>query len=158
MSTPITSVTREEMQRRTVAFKNLPYLDDRYVDSKMPGHERRNYAVIGPGLGVEGQKAPTPGVVIREGFNFSYVEARPGNGANWHVHDSNETFVPYSGRWRVYFNKRDDDYMEIGPLDVCAVPAGVPRRFANVTPGDPDQLHLIMVILAGSEPKAEFVF
>jgi len=154
---PIRRTTLEEMRSRTAHFANLTYLEDRYVDSLLPGHRRRNYAVIGPGLSVPDQKTPQPGVVIREGFNFSYVEAKPGNGANWHVHDQNETFVAHTGRWRIYFDKDDEKYMEIGPLDVCAVPAGVARRFSNVTADEPETLHLIMVILAGSEPKAEFV-
>ncbi len=157
MPIPIVEIARAEIERRTVPFKTLTYLDDRYADSKLPGHERRNYAVIGPGLGVKDQKTPEPGLVIREGFNLSYVESKPGNGASWHVHDQNETFIPHTGRWRIYFDRNDQHFAEIGPLDVCAVPPGVIRRFENVTQGEPDRLHLIMVILAGSEPKAEFV-
>ena len=48
------------------------------------------------------------------------------------------------------------EYYEVEPLDVVSFPAGVQRRFENITFDEPDEEHILMVIIGGNAPQAEF--
>jgi hypothetical protein len=74
----IREVSPEQMQKRVARYKSLQYPPDRYPDSQLPGHERRNYLVVGKGLQVEGGNDPLSAIPIDEGVQMSYVEAAPG--------------------------------------------------------------------------------
>ena len=153
----IKSVTPEEMQKRVARFKNLKYPPDRYPDSQLPGHERRNYLVVGRGLIVDGGKDPMSAIPIDEGFQMSYVTAEPGNGPMLHNHDSNETFVVIKGRWRVIWGLNEEHSLDLDPLDVCSVPPFVPRRFINVEAGAGGETGLLLTIQPGNAPNVEFL-
>jgi hypothetical protein len=74
-----------------------------------------------------------------------------------HNHDTNETFMPITGRWRCAWNEGADyKFVDVGPCDVVSFPPGVARRFMNVTEGEPDTEHLLLFIVAGNEPAAEY--
>jgi hypothetical protein len=74
-----------------------------------------------------------------------------------HNHDTNETFIAMTGRWRCEWNEGDAlEYVDLDPLDVISLPVGVARRFMNVTYGEPDQEHILMFVIGGNEPQAEF--
>ena len=51
---------------------------------------------------------------------------------------------------------RDSEYVDLGPCDVISFPPGCSRRFMNVTEGEKDIDHLLLVVIAGNGPKAEF--
>jgi mannose-6-phosphate isomerase-like protein (cupin superfamily) len=153
----IRTATPEEMNRRIARFDKLQAPLDRYPDSQLPGHERRNYLVIGTGLVVEGGKDPQSAIPVREGFQMSYVEARPGNGPRLHNHDTNETFVAVKGRWRVIWGLDEAHSVDLEPLDVCAIPPFVPRRFINLTPADGSDVGLLLAVQPGDAPRGEFV-
>lgn len=153
----IRTATPEEMNRRVARFDKLQAPPDRYPDSQLPGHERRNYLVIGTGLVVEGGKDPLSAIPVREGFQMSYVEARPGNGPKLHNHDTNETFVALKGRWRVIWGLGELHSVDLEPLDVCAVPAFVPRRFINLTPAEGSDVGLLLSVQPGNTPRVEFM-
>ncbi len=56
-----------------------------------------------------------------------------------HNHDTNETFVPMTGRWRCSWEVDGRvEHVDLGPMDVISFPAGVQRRFENVTFDEPD--------------------
>ena len=74
-----------------------------------------------------------------------------------HNHDTNETFIPMSGTWRCSWNEGKDLLsVDIGPLDCVSFPPGVPRRFENVTKGEGDKEHILMAIIGGDGPGADF--
>jgi mannose-6-phosphate isomerase-like protein (cupin superfamily) len=74
-----------------------------------------------------------------------------------HNHDTNETFIPMTGRWRCSWELDGKvEAYELGPHDVVSFPAGVQRRFENVTFDEPDKEHLLMFVISGNEPQAEF--
>jgi hypothetical protein len=75
-----------------------------------------------------------------------------------HNHDTNETFIPMTGTWRCSWEneKGEVEAVELGPLDVVSFPPGVARRFENVTPGDPSLEAILMFVIGGNGPKAEF--
>ena len=153
----IKSFTPEEMQKRVARFKTLEYPPDRYPDSQLPGHERKNFLVIGHGLIVEGGKDPLSAIPIDEGFQMSYVEAKPGNGPMLHNHDTNETFIAIKGRWRVIWGLNEEHHVDLDPLDVCAMPPFVPRRFINLEGAANGETGLLMTIQPGDTPRTEFL-
>ena len=74
-----------------------------------------------------------------------------------HNHDTNETFMPITGRWRCAWNEGPEyEFVDVGPCDVVSFPPGVARRFMNVTEGEPDTEHLLLFVVAGNGPQAEF--
>jgi hypothetical protein len=160
--------SRAEMAKRIARFKDLKGSDGGLPDSKMPGCERTLFNVIGfqPPQG-EGDSVTSPvgedaarsaAIKISEGFNLGYCKARPGHGPMMHNHDTNETFIPMTGKWRCSWENADGEveHADLDPLDVISFPPGAIRRFENVTPGDPNQENILMFVIGGDGPKAEF--
>jgi hypothetical protein len=160
--------TREEIMRRVARFADLKGSDGGLPDSKMTGSIRKLYNVIGfqppPG---SGGAVTSPGgddasqlaaIKISEGFNLGYCRAKPGNGPMMHNHDTNETFIPMTGTWRCSWEneKGEVDCVDLGPMDVVSFPPGVARRFENVTAGDPEEEAILMFVIGGNAPQAEF--
>jgi hypothetical protein len=48
------------------------------------------------------------------------------------------------------------EFVDVGPCDVVSFPPGVDRRFVNVTEGEPDTEHLLLFVVGGNGPQAEF--
>jgi len=165
---PRTGLVRADMMKRVALFKDLKGSDGGLPDSKMNGCIRTLYNVIGfqPPKG-EGGAITSPvgdnaarmaAIPISEGFNLGYCRAKPGNGPMMHNHDTNETFIPMTGTWRCSWEneKGEVDYVDVGPYDVVSFPPGVARRFENVTKGDPEEESILMFVIGGNGPKAEF--
>lgn len=166
MALPRVRVDRAAMMRRVVRFKDLKGYDGGLPDSRYPGCERVIYNVLGfqPPEGpnsvvspVGAQAAAMAGIAVQEGFNVGYAECAIGKGPLMHNHDSNETFIPITGDWLFEWEVDGKvEAIELGPLDTIAMPAGVNRRFENITKGNPGETHLLMGIIAGDNPGAEF--
>jgi hypothetical protein len=161
-------LSRADMMKRIARFKDLKGSDGGLPDSKMPGCERTLYNVIGfqPPKG-EGGAVTSPvgddaarlaAIKISEGFNLGYCRAKPGCGPMMHNHDTNETFIPMTGTWRASWESErgEVEYVDLGPLDVVSFPPGMIRRFENVTQGDPNQESILMFVIGGDGPRAEF--
>ena len=97
-------------------------------------------------------------IKISEGFNLGYCRAKPGKGPMMHNHDTNETFIPMTGTWRCsWINEKGEvDFVDAGPLDVVSFPPGCARRFENITKGDPNEDAILMFVIGGDGPRAEF--
>ena len=163
----IRTLTRAEMMKRVARFKDLKGSDGGLPDSPLPECRRKLYAVIGfqPPLSdnaattspVGANASEMPAIAIAEGFNLGYCKARPGKGPLMHNHDTSETFIPMTGRWRCEWNEGDAmQYVDLDPYDVISFPVGVARRFMNVTYDEPGKEHLLMFIIGGDQPQAEF--
>jgi mannose-6-phosphate isomerase-like protein (cupin superfamily) len=155
--------TRAEMMKRVARFRKLKGSDGGLPDSKLPECRRKLFAVIGfqpPAAGdspVGANASAMPAISIAEGFNLGYCKAKPGKGPLMHNHDTNETFIAMTGRWRAEWNEGDTmEYVDLEPYDVISFPVGVARRFMNVTYDQPAQEHLLMFIIGGDQPQAEF--
>jgi len=161
-------ISREEMMKRVARFKDLKGSDGGLPDSKMPGCERTLFNVIGfqPPQG-HGENATSPvgddasqlaAIKISEGFNLGYCKAKPGHGPEMHNHDTNETFICMTGKWRASWEteKGAVEHVDLDPLDVISFPPGMIRRFENVTSGDPDKESVLMFVIGGNAPQAEF--
>ena len=160
--------SREDMQKRIARFSDLKGFDGGLPDSYMPAAERILYNVIGfqPPVGEDsgvvspvGEKAARmSSIKISEGFNLGYCEALPGKGPMMHNHDTNETFIAMTGKWRASWENEDGsvDHADLDPLDVISFPPGMIRRFENVTDGPADQYSVLMFVISGDGPGAEF--
>src|SRR5438045_5056265 len=135
----IRSWSRDEMMKRVARFKNLKGSDGGLPDSPLPECRRKLYAVIGfqPPMSDSdaltspvGQDASAmPAIAIAEGFNLGYCKAKPGKGPLMHNHDSNETFIAMTGKWRCEWNERRAmEHVDLDPLGVISFPARVTRR------------------------------
>jgi len=163
----IRSWSRDEMMKRVARFKTLKGSDGGLPDSKLPECRRKLYAVIGfqPPMSdsaavtspVGDRASAMPAISIAEGFNLGYCRAKPGKGPLMHNHDTNETFIAMTGKWRCEWNEGDAmEYVDLDPYDVISFPVGVARRFMNVTYDEPNREHLLMFIIGGNQPQAEF--
>jgi mannose-6-phosphate isomerase-like protein (cupin superfamily) len=165
----IRSIPKSKMLKRVARFSKLKGSDGGLPDSPLPECTRTLYAVIGfqPPKKKKGGRATTspvgddasamPAIGIAEGFNLGYCKAQPGKGPLMHNHDTNETFIPMTGRWRCEWNEgRAKRHVDLGPYDVISFPVGVARRFMNVTYDEPRTEHLLMFIIGGNRPRAEF--
>jgi mannose-6-phosphate isomerase-like protein (cupin superfamily) len=159
--------SREEMMKRVARFRRLKGSDGGLPDSPLPECRRKLYAVIGfqpPKSGDAAVTSPVgdyassmPAIPIAEGFNLGYCRAKPGRGPLMHNHDTNETFIALTGRWRAEWNEgAHKEYVDLDPYDVISFPVGVARRFMNVTFDEPGKEHLLMFVIGGNEPQAEF--
>ena len=159
---------REEIMQRVARFKKLKGSDGGLPDSPLPECRRKLYAVIGfqppmdrasgAATSPVGEDASAmPAISIAEGFNLGYCKAKPGKGPLMHNHDTNETFIPMTGRWRCEWNEGEAmQYVDLDPYDVISFPPGVARRFMNVTYDEPGKEHLLMFVIGGNQPQAEF--
>jgi mannose-6-phosphate isomerase-like protein (cupin superfamily) len=161
-------VSRQKMLQRVARFSDLQGSDGGLPDSRMPSAERKLYNVIGfqPPKNSGGAVTSPVGDVaaklaaikISEGFNLGYCRAKPGRGPMMHNHDTNETFIPMTGTWRCSWENEEGavEHVDLGPLDVVSFPPGVARRFENVTAGNPEEEAILMFVIAGDGPRAEF--
>jgi mannose-6-phosphate isomerase-like protein (cupin superfamily) len=159
--------TLDEMMKRVARFRKLKGSDGGLPDSDVPECRRKLYAVIGFQPPMTDSPAATspvgedassmPAISIAEGFNLGYCKAKPGKGPLMHNHDTNETFIAITGRWRCEWNEGEaKEHVDLGPLDVISFPVGVARRFMNVTYDEPGREHVLMFIIGGDQPQAEF--
>jgi mannose-6-phosphate isomerase-like protein (cupin superfamily) len=160
--------TRDEMMKRVARFKDLKGSDGGLPDSDVPECRRTLYNVIGfqPPANPQNDATTSPvgqdaaamaAIAIAEGFNLGYCRAKPGKGPLMHNHDTNETFIAITGRWRCAWNEGAAmEHVDLEPLDVISLPVGVARRFMNVTYEEPDREHILMFVIGGNEPQAEF--
>ena len=119
-----------EMNERIARFPDLAPSAQAFVDTRLPGHERNIYNVIGRGVTEDPGLAPA--IAAADGFNVTYVGADPGNGAALHSHPTVEVFIPMTGRWAVFWGDDGENEAELGPMDCVSVPVGVMRGFRNV--------------------------
>ena len=162
------TLSRPAMMKRVARFSRLKGSDGGLPDSPLPECRRTLYAVIGFAPPKKRRNRATtspvgddasamPAIAIAEGFNLGYCKAKPGKGPLMHNHDTNETFIPMTGRWRCEWNEgRRKLHVDLGPYDVVSFPPGVARRFMNVTWREPKKEHVLMFVIGGNEPRAEF--
>jgi len=160
-------ISRAEMMTRVARFKDVKGSSGGLPDSYIPGCYRTLCNVIGfqppesddaSVVSPVGKDASAQAAInIAEGFNLGFAKAKPGNGPLMHTHNTNETFMPITGTWRCEFNEGDArDHVDLGPLDVVAFPPGMARRFMNVTKDEPDVEHILLFVIAGNAPEAEY--
>ncbi|HEX9193384.1 MAG TPA: hypothetical protein VF871_06410, partial [Burkholderiales bacterium] len=63
-----------------------------------------------------------------------------------------------TGTWRASWeNERGRlEHVDLKPLDLISFPPGASRRFMNVTKGPKNKLSILMFVIGGNAPSAEF--
>jgi len=165
---PRRGVRRSEMMKRVARFSRLKGFDGGLPDSRHPDCRRTLYNVIGfqpPKVERAGKQSPVgkraarmAAIKISEGFNLGYCRALPGKGPMLHNHDTNETFICMTGVWRASWeNDRGKvEHVDLKPLDVISFPAGASRRFMNLRKGPGGKRAVLMFVIGGNAPSAEF--
>ena len=165
---PKFGISRSDMMKRVARFAALRGSDGGLPDSNAPQCERTLYNVIGfqPPKDTGGAVTSPVGddaarlsaIPISEGFNLGYCRAKPGKGPMMHNHDTNETFIPMTGIWRCSWENKSGEVesVDLGPLDVISFPPGAIRRFDNVSPAESGDEAILMFVIGGDSPKAEF--
>jgi mannose-6-phosphate isomerase-like protein (cupin superfamily) len=156
---------RAEIMRCVARFKDLKGAAGGFPEDGMAGTERILYNVLGfQAPQGEGEKYSPIGDAAKPhighlaaGFGIAYARAKPGNGPFMHNHDTNETFIPLAGRWAFEYEAEDGNHrVELDPYDVISFPPGVQRRFENVTPAPGEEYGLMMAVIGGDAPEAEY--
>lgn len=138
-------VSKEEMLKRVARFKELKPSLQAFVDSRIPGHEREIFNVIGRGVTEDASLAPA--ITDARDFNVTFVHAGPEKGAALHAHPTVEVFIALSGRWAAYWGDHGENEIVLEQWDTISVPPGVMRGFRNA--GNEDAY--LMAILGGSD-------
>ena len=165
---PRRGIPRRQMMKRVARFSKLKGFDGGLPDSRMPGCERILYNVIGfqpPKTERDGKQSPVgekaarmAAIKISEGFNLGYCRALPGRGPMLHNHDTNETFIAMTGTWRASWQNEKGrlEHVDLKPLDTISFPPGASRRFMNVSKGPKNKHSILMFVIGGDAPSAEF--
>jgi quercetin dioxygenase-like cupin family protein len=167
-SLPRKLYSRKEMMRRVARFDQLKGFDGGLADSYHPTAFRTLYNVIGfqppksedgvIGSPVGRDAARNAAIKVSEGFNLGYCRAKPGCGPMMHNHDTNETFICMTGVWRAsWLNpKGKEESVDLNPLDTISFPPGAIRRFMNLKKGPRGAEGVLMFVIGGDAPNAEF--
>ena len=138
-------IAREAMLKNVFRFGAMPQSDRAFIDAVIPGHNRILMGALGRGTSDENLK---PQVETAENYHIDFIKAEPGNGAALHSHDTEETFICLTGKWRVAWGNDGEEHVDLSYLDGICCPPGVMRTFINVS----DQPALLLAIIGGREP------
>lgn len=166
MLPPARPWSREEMMKRIAFFKDLKGHKTGLADSHLPECERELLNVIGfkPPKAEEDGHSPVgadasaiTAIDIFEGFNLGFVKCKEGCGPLMHNHDTNETFMPITGKWRCHWNEGDDyEYVDLGPCDVVSFPPGLQRRFSCIEAPEGETESVMLLVIGGKNPQAAY--
>ena len=165
MPLPIVKPSKDEMLKGVARFGALVRCTAGLPDMALPEGRRAFLNVLGFDLpqGDEGYTSPFGDEAraavnhLRAGFGVSFIEAEPGKGVLMHNHDTVETFMGIKGRWRVDWEGAEgNDTVELGQLDSFAIPPGVQRRFECVAAAEGESTGLLLGMIEGTAPAAEF--
>lgn len=127
---PLTDIdlTYDEMMKHVARFKEQKSTAKSFIDTRIPGHERNIFSIIGAGVLEDPDLNPS---IPAQDFHLSIIKAEPGKGASLHSHLTQEVFMPLTGRWAVYWGPKGDKEVILEPYDVISLPIHVMRGFRN---------------------------
>jgi len=134
-------IKRKEMLERVWRFDELTPSPRAFLDCTVPGHIRTLYSALGQGSDDE----QLEGTAVEHALNYhiDFVKAEPGNGAALHSHGSEETFIPLTGRWEIFWGDAAEEALSLEPFDGIVVPPGVLRGFRNTS----NEIATLLVVL-----------
>ena len=144
-----TNISPEDMENTRVArYSELKSSAKAFVDALIPGYERDIYNIIGRGV-VEDKELDPP-ILDNRDFNVGLIKAEPGKGASPHIHETNEVFIPLTGKWGIYWVNADGERHEaiLEAYDTVSVPVGLSRGFRNAG----DETAMMLAIVGGTDP------
>lgn len=133
---------------RVVRYADLVPCTNAFIDTRTPGSDRKeNFTIIGPGVA----ESRDQHVHISEphGFNIGGARQPPHCVNSQHSHDTAETFVVHTGRWRFTFGEDGTDAaVEAGPGDLVSFPTRTFRGFENIG----EEVGFLWSVLGGDDP------
>ena len=163
MPIQVVKPTRAELDRCVARFRDLERCDTGLPDMQLPECRRTFLNVLGFSQPKDagqyspfGDMAPAAVSHLKAGFGISFIAARPGRGVSMHTHDTVETFLVISGKWKLEWElDTGAEYTILEPLDFIACPVGVQRRFECVESSPGKDEGLILGVIAGESPAVE---
>ena len=73
----------EDMERCVARFKDQKSSDQAFLDTRIPGHEREIFSIIGNGVQEDPNMRPP---IEPQDFHLAFIRAEPGKGAALHSH------------------------------------------------------------------------
>ena len=125
-------IAREAMLANVFRFGSMPQTDRAFIDAVIPGHNRVLMGALGRGTADENLR---PQVETADNYHIDFIKAEPGNGAALHSHDTEETFICLTGKWRVAWGDNGDDFVDLDYLDGICCPPGVATRMLPIASG-----------------------
>jgi mannose-6-phosphate isomerase-like protein (cupin superfamily) len=146
---PVTEIdlTEAEMERHIARWQNQKSTHLAFIDTKIPGHEREIWSIIGTG-NLEDPNLPKPPLPAQD-FNLAIVRAEPGKGAALHSHLTQEVFMPLTGRWEIFWGSEGKRSAVLEPYDVISLPVHLMRGFPNVG----TDAALLLAVVGGLGPS-----
>ena len=132
----MTTVTADEVRRRTILHTDWVPHRAAFIDCRTPGSDRKdNYAFIGPG--VSQNTAQHVNLRERHGFNLGAAGMPNGVTNNLHLHFTAEVFINFGGEFALRWGAdgRQGGYTSTDG-DVISVPSWIFRGFTNTGPDD----------------------
>ena len=135
----------EDMERNVARFKHQKSSAQAFLDTRIPGHEREIFSIIGNGVQEDASIQPQ---IAPQDFHLAMIRAEPGKGAALHSHLTQEVFMPLTGRWSIYWGPLGEKEVVLEPYDVISVPVHVMRGFRNVG----TDTAMMLAVVGGHDP------
>jgi mannose-6-phosphate isomerase-like protein (cupin superfamily) len=144
---PLTEIdlTVDEMMKYVARFKEQKSTSKSFIDTRIAGHERDIFSIIGAGVIEDPDLRPR---IPAQDFHLSIVKAEPGKGASLHSHLTQEVFMPLTGRWAIFWGPKGDREVILEQYDVISLPIHIMRGFRNAG----EQTALLLAVVGGHDP------
>jgi mannose-6-phosphate isomerase-like protein (cupin superfamily) len=137
--------TVAEMEQHVARFSRQKSSAKAFIDTRIPGHEREIFSIIGSGVQEDPDLNPP---IPAQDFHLAMIRAEPGKGAALHAHLTQEVFMPLTGRWSIFWGPNGDKEVILEPYDVISVPIHVMRGFRNAG----DETAMMLAVVGGHDP------
>ena len=131
-----TTVTRDEVRRRTILHSDWVPCKAAFIDCRTPGSDQKdNYSFIGSGVSQSSQQFVN--LTEPHGFSLGAAGMPRGTTNSLHLHFTAEVFINFGGEYRLRWGAdgRQGEYVSTDG-DVISVPTWVFRGFTNEGPDD----------------------
>ena len=129
----------EEVMKNVAFYRDLRVDPNAFVDKADPSKRLPIRYVISS----EHRAAPA-GIATAHSFHMCFIDSKAGNSPVIHAHEYREIFMPIIGRYRIYFNKDPESFVELGPFDTFSVPPMLWRRVEQQgATGEPGRILVI---------------
>lgn len=135
----------QEMEAHVARFSDQKSSSKAFIDTRIPGHEREIFSIIGGGVMEDPEMNPP---IAAQDFHLAMIRAEPGKGAALHAHLTQEVFMPLSGSWAIFWGPEGGKEVILNPHDVISVPIHVMRGFRNVGA----ESAMMLAVVGGNDP------
>lgn len=121
-------ITREEMLKRVARFDPKNIDANAFPDLKSESHNRSVIYMLS-----KDSLAGPAQIDAEHNFHLAILTMEPGVRPVRHAHPYNEVFMPINATFRFFWGEENAEHIDLNPMDVISVPAGVFRTFENTS-------------------------